>query len=524
MNTKRTHSAEVLRTIFYRILNEERDHQLLDLRCESVGRRLPSVFSPTNTEELVALVKEAYERKLKYTVFSGGKNWGYGTNAPIEEVDFAIDLGRLKRITSFDDEIGVVEVEAGVTQWDLAQFLASNKSPWMTPCTGAGPEGSLVGNALEKGFGLNPVEDHFKAVISMKVLLPDGEFLVDRLSEIGASKSSQVSRWKLGPTLEGLFAQSNFGIVTSVVLELSPQPQSITLCIIKSPESRFKDLIGLLQKLRMENPGFLGALNISNRARLELTTGSDLSVEKNTFLGRLLSSQIGLSDWQVILPLVSASKSFQSVHRCILRQIKDQKFDVVSLSKERLGIIEKLFSILPAQSLPQTRQRVKDARNVINLLRGVPSNFTLKTIYGDPEKMKHFSGNPARDRVGLLWFAPILRFKSSDLEIFKDICESLLPHYKQKSLITFTNFDSKLVEATLPIIFDINNPEATELAYQCWDALYQECLGHGFSPYRFSTAHMSKINSLELNSVKVTKRIKNLFDPDNILNPGRYCP
>jgi hypothetical protein len=47
--------------------------------------------------------------------------------------------------------------------------------PFLVPVTGAGPNCSLLGNALERGDGVVPHADHFGAVTALAAVLPDGE-------------------------------------------------------------------------------------------------------------------------------------------------------------------------------------------------------------------------------------------------------------------------------------------------------------------------------------------------------------
>jgi hypothetical protein len=80
----------------------------------------------------------------------------------------------LQQIVDFDAELGTVTLEPGVTQGMLAAFLERERQPFLVPVTGAGPTCSLVGNALERGYGITPFADHFGAVLSLEAVLPDG--------------------------------------------------------------------------------------------------------------------------------------------------------------------------------------------------------------------------------------------------------------------------------------------------------------------------------------------------------------
>jgi hypothetical protein len=54
----------------------------------------------------------------------------------------------------------VVTLEPGVTQARLHEFLCDGKYPYLVPVTGAGPNCSIVGNAIERGYGITPWVDH----------------------------------------------------------------------------------------------------------------------------------------------------------------------------------------------------------------------------------------------------------------------------------------------------------------------------------------------------------------------------
>ena len=53
---------------------------------------------------------------------SCGHNWGYGANSPVLNHQAILDLSELRTICDFDEKLGVVEIEPGVTQGQLAYF------------------------------------------------------------------------------------------------------------------------------------------------------------------------------------------------------------------------------------------------------------------------------------------------------------------------------------------------------------------------------------------------------------------
>ena len=87
------------------------------------------------------------------------------------------NLSELKDIKHYDDEVGSITVEPGVTQQSLYDFLENHGSKHMVPTTGAGPSASILGNACERGYGITPETDHFNAIYEMEIILPSGETL-----------------------------------------------------------------------------------------------------------------------------------------------------------------------------------------------------------------------------------------------------------------------------------------------------------------------------------------------------------
>lgn len=123
-----------------------------------------------------------------------------GPESAQEEIGVILDLSGLTAILDFDAELGVVTLEPGVTQALLAEFLDRHAHPYLVPVTGAGPQCSLIGNALERGYGVTPHTDHFAAVTDLEAVLADGSVYQTRLHEVaGAELASQMGHRPIFP-------------------------------------------------------------------------------------------------------------------------------------------------------------------------------------------------------------------------------------------------------------------------------------------------------------------------------------
>ncbi|WP_200348661.1 FAD-binding oxidoreductase [Halochromatium glycolicum] len=117
-------------------------------------RRVSAVLQPESLTEIEALVRVAGEYKLPLYPISTGHNWGYGSASPVTDDAVIVDLSRLSGIDDSEIELGLITVEPGVTQGILRDFLDQHGHPFLVPVHGGGPNCSLVGNALERGYGI----------------------------------------------------------------------------------------------------------------------------------------------------------------------------------------------------------------------------------------------------------------------------------------------------------------------------------------------------------------------------------
>src|SRR4029077_18841292 len=145
-----------------------------------------------------------------------------------------LDLKRMNRVLEIDAELGCALVEQGVTFFDLFNALqAAGGKLWIsTPAPGWG---SVIGNALEHGVGYTPYGVHAETMCGMEVVLADGEVVRTGMGGVPASKEWQVFKYGYGPVWDGLFTQSNFGIVTKMGVWLMPEPPAVANFAIGVP-------------------------------------------------------------------------------------------------------------------------------------------------------------------------------------------------------------------------------------------------------------------------------------------------
>src|SRR5690606_27521030 len=84
-------------------------------------------------------------------------------------------------------------------------------------------------------------------------VLPDGKIINTGFERFPNSNTGKLSRWGLGPSLDGLFAQSNLGIVTRMTVWLLKCPAFFQIGFYKIADSeKLSQVLNRLQGMAMD--------------------------------------------------------------------------------------------------------------------------------------------------------------------------------------------------------------------------------------------------------------------------------
>ncbi|MBB4200831.1 FAD/FMN-containing dehydrogenase [Rhodoblastus sphagnicola] len=189
------------------------------------ARHTPSgALAPASVEEIQRILAVCNKYKAPVWTISTGRNFGYGSAAPATRGQMVLDLKRMNRIIEVDADLGYALVEPGVTYKQLYDYIHERNLPlWLSmplPSAIAGP----VGNTLDRGVGYTPYGEHFLFSCGMEVVMANGDILRTGMGGIPNSNTWQVFKWGYGHYLDGIFTQSNYGVVTRLGFWLMPKP------------------------------------------------------------------------------------------------------------------------------------------------------------------------------------------------------------------------------------------------------------------------------------------------------------
>jgi 4-cresol dehydrogenase (hydroxylating) len=163
-----------------------------------------AVVLPANVQEVQEVLRQASAHAVPVWTVSTGKNYGYGGAAPQAPGSIVMDLHRMDQVLEVNEECGYALLEPGVTFMALDKHLRQHAPALMASVPDIG-WGSVMGNALERGFGYTPYGDHSAFVCGMEVVLADGSLVRTGMGAMEGNTAWQLYKGGYGPSLDGLF-------------------------------------------------------------------------------------------------------------------------------------------------------------------------------------------------------------------------------------------------------------------------------------------------------------------------------
>ncbi len=486
------------------------------------------ILRPTTTEQVQESLKIAHQYSIPVYPISRGKNWGYGSSVPTADGCALLDLSQLNRIVDFNEDLAYVTLEPGVTQQQLYEFLQKQNSRLWMDSTGSSPDSSLVGNVLERGFGHTPYGDRFSQVCGLEVVLPTGELIHTGFGRFANAKTAPLYRWGVGAYLDGLFTQSNFGVITKMNLWLMPAPEYFQAFYfsIKS-DSELPNLINALRPLRL-NGTIKSAVHIANSYKVLSSirqypweeAGGVTPLPPQTMKEFAQSWDFGA--WNGSGGLYGTKQQVAQARKLIKKALKGKvrKLQFIDDTKLRLAqLVAKQYQQLTGLNLPEMLKLIKP---VYGLMKGIPTPTQLKSGYwrkktAPPEQM-----DLDRDRCGLIWCAPVAPLEGDCATEINSITQNIFIKHGFEPLISLTLLTERCLGCILTIAYDRDVPGEDTRAMTCYEELLQVLTDSGYYPYRLGIHSMDILNRGEASYQNLLHQIKDAIDPNQILAPGRY--
>lgn len=426
---------------------------------------------PGSLDELRAVVAVANREKVPVTPYVAGGNIG-GVAIPLQG-GMLLDLKRMDRIIEVNEEDMYALVEPGVTFGHIKAYLDKHNPGLVYTYAFSPPSTGVVTNSILQGLDnlsfRYGTASHW--VSGLEVLLATGE-----LVRIGSGAVSKT--WQAivpFPELAGMFLgwQGTTGIITKMAVSLWPKPQYAV-----SMHYTFMDLEGAYLFLR------------------------------------------ALSRTRVPDDLIGTSYALGKVSRIAMEHQKASLYPALTRGP---GEPEFTSSVeVSGNSEGELQAKVKVIEEVI---RAELKNVKLNSAPATPSTSARFPMQTLpvlSSGGGLTWvgcYGPMSRWQ----ETAEKGCALQDKYNVSRSLYTRVMNEGHYAGLRWMLPFDKGDPEmvkrVTELTLEQLDMV----LDMGFIPYKTPVWAIRKIEERAgADWVRLHRRVKEMLDPNNIMNPGRW--
>jgi len=482
---------------------------------EPEERVAAAAVAPGSVEQVQAVVRAANRYKIPLYPISTGRNLGYGGSAPNYSGSVVLDLKRMNRVLEVNERSAYALVEPGVSYFDLYRYIQEKGLRLMVDVPDPG-WGGVMGNALDRGGGYttHQFRNHFDAHCGMEIVLADGEILRTGMGAMPGSKTWQQYKSGFGPWVDGIFSQSNFGVVTKMGFWLMPEPDAYLTGVVLVP--RHDDLIPLIDILNyLESSRVCQGISELSSPVMGLPAADDAppvspelaalivkAVERDTRGLDEFAARKGRAAWSCTLKFYGPAKALQAQW-----EFAEDKVTQIRGSTFLDGALIKL---------PLSAEQKEKAHKVEF---GIP-NLSIFSLGA------RNANNPTPTN-GHQWFSPIIPRSGEDVfeanrvfaqagrEYGLPVPPFSLPFcFWERSFLFLFGF---------PVTHDVEKNKKTRAAFT---QLVRIAADHGWGEYRTAPAYQDLIMSTySFNNhalLRFLERLKDAVDPNGILSAGRY--
>jgi len=493
------------------------------------SHRIPAIIRPGSRQEVQECLRIANRFRTPLYPISSGRNWGYGSRIPPADGCVLLDLGRMNRIVDFSERLAYVTVEPGVTQAQLYAFLAGSGSKLWMDATGASPQCSLIGNAVERGFGHTPYGDHFEHACGLEVVLPTGEVVETGFARYPLAPAAPLYRWGVGPALDGLFSQSNYGIVTRMTLWLMPRPEYFQAYYFRCEEAKhLNGAIDALRPLRLDGT-IRSASHIANDYKVLCAlrqypwreTGGRTPLDGTMMAQFRRELKIGV--WNGSGALYGTRRQVKEARRLLRKALRGsaQRLQFLDDGALRLAsLFAKPYQLISGWNLERTLAVLKP---VYGLMKGVPTDHPLASTYWRKSSAPPAAMDPDRDGCGLLWCSPVAPNDGAAAGHLTALVSELVLAHGYEPAISLTMISGRALACIISLAYDRDIPGEDEKAMACYRQLVRTLAHKGYHSYRLAIGAMGAMGESGPYA-DLLAGIKHVLDPCGVLAPARYIP
>jgi hypothetical protein len=279
-------------------------------------------------------------------------------------------------------------------------------------------------------------------------------------------------------------------------------------------DDHFLRLVDSSRDMLHDLRGPIDSIKFINHRYLEMTTGT-----------RKLGAGLNLDfAWMGFGVMHTRRSMVPALRRSIRKALGPHVSRLVFMNNTRLRVLKTIYSCLPGPLRRPLTQPLEKFQQLLDFINGVPRGLELRLAYQhvpwNPEAQPH---DPARDGVGLIWYAPVIPLRVDFVTRMMRMIEHTLAAHGFPQAMSMTTLSEKCAMGVIPIIY--KRPFDQEKAHRCFEDLLRRGVEIGCHPYRINIAAMpGMMRDGDSTFWSMVTALKQAMDPHGILSPGRYAP
>ncbi|KAL8293539.1 hypothetical protein RQP46_000240 [Phenoliferia psychrophenolica] len=434
--------------------------------------------------ELNDIVKWANDTGIPLWPISIGRNLGYGGSAPRVAGSLIVHLGRrMDKVISVDPDTACCLLEPGVSYFSLYEHLNE---------VGLGEK--LWVDVPDLGGG----SDHFAQHCGMEIVMPTGEVVRTGMMAMSNSQTDQAFNYGFGPYIDGMFTQSNLGIVTKMGMWLMPSPGGCIPFMCTFPEhSDLEALVNIMRPLMVNRQ-----LHNIPGLRLGLYDTATYQTREEAFPGM---------SGKPITP--EMEKAMLKKRGAAAWYFYAAVYGPEHMARPHLEFLKSCFMVVPGAQF-FLRENVSEDHYLLDrakVFAGVPTFRELDWQKWIPNS-------------GTMFFSPISPVDGKEALAQVDVCKARFDEYGF-DLFDVLYVGPRELHHICILLFDKTDPEQRRKAFKCIQVLIEDHAKLGYGEYRTHIALQDQVmetyNYNDSALLRLHEKMKDGLDPRGIMAPGR---
>ena len=323
-----------------------------------------------------------------------------------------------------------------------------------------------------------PYGSHHEHIAGLEVVLANGDVVRTGQFAMTTSPSAHLSKFSFGPSIDGLFLQSNLGIVTKMGIHMTSQPQAYMACTFDMPELEdIEAIVDVFGALRRDGilPTVVYVFSIVEWTSIFGKRSDYWEGEGPIPTWRLkeIQKELDVGFWTVKFGLYGPKSiiqaQFDEVHKVVSKDIPGGRLRNYTFEGEDGGLLD-------ASSVPMPHG---------GMFVGVPSMWSIPMVsYYNPKDGSGVGAHGAYSPIIPLDGKRILDWVKAAKEVYEsngfDLLCDFFMHERHAVFVCM-------------LCFDKANPEQRVAIDKIFHGLFEEGSRRGFGKYRSHINHMGEL-------------------------------